>query len=84
MRSTENESEIGVIGGGTIKLETASGEMVVAPGNAVSTGTTDPGTSVAGTEKAGGLTGQSPFKVAARRRSRIFNFGESKCLEKSD
>ena len=34
-RVSGNETEIGVIGGGTMMVETASGEMAVTPGNAV-------------------------------------------------
>jgi len=65
VRATENESEIGVIGGGTMKLETAAGEMAVTPGNAVTTGTTDASTSVAGTEKAKGLTKNQKIALGA-------------------
>jgi hypothetical protein len=35
VRVSGNETEIGVIGGGTMMVETASGEMAVTPGNAV-------------------------------------------------
>jgi hypothetical protein len=35
VRVSGNETEIGVIGGGTMMMETASGEMAVAPGNAI-------------------------------------------------
>ena len=48
VRATENVTEIGVIGGGTMMLGTVSGEMAVTPGNAVTIGTSDPGTPVAG------------------------------------
>ena len=48
-RATGNTTEIGVIGGGTMMLGTVSGEMAVTPGNAVTIGTSDPGTPVAGT-----------------------------------
>ena len=49
VRATGNTTEIGVIGGGTMMLGTVSGEMAVTPGNAVTIGTSDPGTPVAGT-----------------------------------
>jgi hypothetical protein len=35
VRVSGNETEIGVIGGGTMMMETASGEMAVTPGNAI-------------------------------------------------
>jgi len=57
VRVSGNETEIGVIGGGTMMLATASGDMAVTPGNAVTIaalGTTETG--AAGGDTDGGLT----------------------------
>ncbi len=42
VHATGNTTEIGVIGGGTMMLRTASGEMAVTPGNAVTIENNDP------------------------------------------
>jgi hypothetical protein len=60
VRATGNTTEIGVIGGGTMMLATVSGEMAVTPGNAVTTGTSDSGTPVAGV-----LTKNQKFALGA-------------------
>jgi hypothetical protein len=57
VRVSGNETEIGVIGGGTMMVETTSGEMAVTPGNAVTIaaiGSTTPGAAAGDT--GGGLT----------------------------
>jgi hypothetical protein len=50
VRVSGNETEIGVIGGGTMMVETASGEMAVAPGEQVSITTVETDAYVAGDE----------------------------------
>jgi hypothetical protein len=61
VRVSGNETEIGVIGGGTMMMETASGEMAVTPGNAITlaaAGSETSGAAADGTasEETGGLT----------------------------
>jgi hypothetical protein len=61
VRVSGNETEIGVIGGGTMMMETASGEMAVTPGNAITiaaAGSETSGAAVDGAaaEETGGLT----------------------------
>jgi hypothetical protein len=65
VRATGNTTEIGVIGGGTMMLGTVSGEMAVTPGNALTIGTGDPGTPVAGTVGAMPLTRNQSFAIGA-------------------
>ena len=50
VRVSENETEVGVIGGGTMMVETASGQMAVAPGEQVSITTIETEAYVAGDE----------------------------------
>ncbi len=61
VRATETVTEIGVIGGGTMILETISGDMAVTPGNAITlaaAGSETSGAAADGTasEETGGLT----------------------------
>ncbi len=61
VRVSGNETEIGVIGGGTMIMETTSGEMAVTPGNAITLAAADSETSGAAadgtaSEETGGLT----------------------------
>jgi hypothetical protein len=57
VRVSGNETEIGVIGGGTMMLQTASGDMAVTPGNAVTIASIGSETSgAAAGETGGGLT----------------------------
>ena len=64
VRATGNATEIGVIGGGTMMLETASGEIAITPRNSVTTGTGDP-VPVAGTKEAGALTRNQKIALGA-------------------
>ncbi len=57
VRVAGNKTEIGVLSGGSMKLETESGEMIIASGKKVTMTFTDPGTSVAA---AGGQKGSGP------------------------
>jgi hypothetical protein len=65
VRVSGNETEIGVIGGGTMMMETASGEMAVTPGNAVTIATIGPETSGAAAEGTGGLTRNQKIALGA-------------------
>jgi hypothetical protein len=70
VRVSGNETEIGVIGGGTMMMETASGEMAVTPGNAITLAAADLETSGAaadGTaaEETGGLTRNQKIALGA-------------------
>ena len=75
VRVSGNESEIGVIGGGTMMMETESGEMAVIPGNAitiVAVGSETSGAAADGAvadgaaaEKTGGLTRNQKFAFGA-------------------
>lgn len=70
VRVSGNETEIGVIGGGTMMMETASGEMAVAPGNAITIAAVGSETSGAAADEAaaaktGGLTRNQKFAVGA-------------------
>ena len=56
VRATEKATEIGVIGGGTMMLATASGDMAVTPENAVTMGVSGSETAAAGNEEPGGLS----------------------------
>ena len=56
VRVTGNETEIGVIGGGTMMVETTSGEMAITPGNAVTTAAIGPETTGAAAGEPQGLT----------------------------
>jgi hypothetical protein len=59
-----NETEIGVIGGGTMMLQTASGDMAVTPGNAVTIASIGSETSgAAAGETGGGLTGNQKIAL---------------------
>ena len=50
VRVSENKTEIGVIGGGTMMVETASGEMAVAPGKQVNIAMVNQDVSAGGSE----------------------------------
>jgi len=63
--ATEKATEIGVIGGGTMMLETASGDMAVTPENAVTMGISDSETAAAGIEEPGGLTRSQKIAIGA-------------------
>ena len=65
VRATETATEIGVIGGGTMMLATASGDMAVTPENAVTMGGSDSDTAAAGTEEAGGLSRNQKIAIGA-------------------
>ena len=75
VRVSGNETEIGVIGGGTMMMETASGEMAIAPGNAITiaaegsetSGAAGDGAAADGAaaEKTGGLTRNQKFAFGA-------------------
>ena len=56
VRVSGNETEIGVIGGGTMMMETASGEMAVTSGNAVTIASVGEGSPGAAGGNTGGLT----------------------------
>jgi hypothetical protein len=57
VRVSGNETEIGVIGGGTMMVETTSGDMAVTPGNAITIASMGSGTSgAAAGDTGGGLT----------------------------
>ena len=56
VRVEGNETEIGVIGGGTMMLETTSGEMAVTPGNAVTITAIGPETTGTAAVESEGLT----------------------------
>jgi hypothetical protein len=66
VRVSGNETEIGVIGGGTMMLATASGDMAVTPGNAVTiagVGSTETG--AANEDTGGGLTRNQKIGIGA-------------------
>ena len=65
VRVSGNETEIGVIGGGTMMMETESGEMAVTPGHAITIATVGSETSGAAAAKTGGLTRNQKFAVGA-------------------
>ena len=70
VRVSGNETEIGVIEGGTMMMETSSGEMAVTPGNAITitaVGSETSGAAADGAaaEKTGGLTRNQKFAVGA-------------------
>ena len=70
VRVSENETEIGVIGGGTMMMETESGEMAVTSGHAITTTAVGSETSGASADRAaatktGGLTRNQKFAVGA-------------------
>ena len=70
VRVSGNETEIGVIGGGTMMMETASGEMAVAPGNAITIAavgseTSEAAADGAAAEKTGGLTRNQKYAFGA-------------------
>jgi hypothetical protein len=56
VRVSGNETEIGVIEGGTMRVETSSGEMAIVPGKQITITLAEPATSVSG---AGGEGGSS-------------------------
>jgi hypothetical protein len=56
VRVTGNKTEIGVIGGGTMMIQTASGEMAVTPGKQITIAATGLATSGAAATETGGLT----------------------------
>jgi hypothetical protein len=65
VRAFGNKTEIGVIGGGTIMIQTASGEMAVTPGKQVTiaaAGTETPGAAAA---ESGGLTRNQKIALGA-------------------
>jgi hypothetical protein len=63
--ATEKATEIGVIGGGTMMLTTASGDMAVTPENAVTMGISDSETAAAGIEEPGGLSRSQKIAIGA-------------------
>ena len=70
VRVSGNETEIGVIGGGTMMMETESGEMAVTSGHAITTTAVGSETSGASADRAaatktGGLTRNQKFAVGA-------------------
>jgi hypothetical protein len=65
VRVSGNETEIGVIGGGTMMMETESGEMAVTPGHAITIATVGSETSGAAAAKTGGLTRNQKFAIGA-------------------
>jgi hypothetical protein len=70
VRVSGNETEIGVIEGGTMMMETESGEMAVTSGNAITTTAVGSETSGASADRAaatktGGLTRNQKFAVGA-------------------
>lgn len=53
VRVSGNEAEVGVIGGGSMIVDTPNGEMALLPGKQVTLALVDPGTSVSGAAGAG-------------------------------
>ena len=65
VRVSGNETEIGVIGGGIMMVETASGEMAVTPGNAVTIASIGSESSGAVAAETGGLTRNQKIALGA-------------------
>ena len=63
VRVSGNETEIGVLGGGTMMVQTASGEMAVTPGRQITIAAVGSETTGAPAEETGGLTRNQ--KIAA-------------------
>jgi hypothetical protein len=54
VRVSGNEAEVGVIGGGTMIVDTPSGEMAILPGKQITLAMVDPGTSASAPTGGGG------------------------------
>lgn len=65
VRVTGNETEIGVIGGGIMMVETASGEMAVNAGNAITIASSGSESSGAAAAEAGGLSRNQKIALGA-------------------
>jgi hypothetical protein len=65
VRVSGNQTEIGVIGGGTMMLETASGDMAVTPGKQITIAATGQGESVAAATETGGMTRNQKIALGA-------------------
>jgi hypothetical protein len=65
VRVSGNETEIGVIGGGTMMLQTESGEMAVTTGNAVTIAAVGSESSAAVAAENGGLTRNQKIAIGA-------------------
>ena len=56
VRVSGNEAEVGVIGGGTMLVDTPNGEMAILPGKQVTLALVEPGTPAAASTEGGGST----------------------------
>ncbi len=65
VRVSENKTEIGVLEGGTMMVQTASGEMAIPPGNQITITALDPETSGAFAGKTGGFTRNQKIALGA-------------------
>ena len=65
VRVSGNETEIGVLGGGTMMVQTASGEMAVIPGKQITITALGPETSGAVAGETGGLTRNQKIALGA-------------------
>ena len=65
VRVSGNVTDIGVIGGGTMMMETTSGEMVVTPGNAITITAVGSETSGAAAQETSGLSRTQKFALGA-------------------
>lgn len=65
VRATETAMEVGVIGGGTMMLTTASGDLAVTPENAVTIGVSDSETAAPVVETEAGLSRNQQIAIGA-------------------
>ena len=75
VRVSGNETEIGVIGGGTMMMETASGEMAVTSGNAVTIASIGEGSAGASGVDTGGLTRNQKIGIGAATAALLITGG---------
>ncbi len=75
VRVSGNETEIGVIGGGTMMMETASGEMAVTSGNAVTIASIGEGSAGASGGDTGGLTRNQKIGIGAATAALLITGG---------
>lgn len=63
VRASGSEAEIGVIDGGTMKVETASGEMAITPGKQITIALIDPATSASASGSGDGSTSMADIAL---------------------